>query len=167
MSNVHDTINNAQEGLGDLRDTASEKQELVGYPKLAKLMSDASETAIFRSFKELNMMNLLRLQAELHDMEHQLQVIRDEDAQSGDPVRVSYALDFRSMRDWKETGDSLQYDLLESIGAKLEQYSLDPLHILDHLPKKANKLSDAALSQALELNNAETPTRRELDFLRR
>ena len=167
MSNVHDTINNAQEGLGDLRDTTSEKQELVGYPKLAKLMSDASETAIFRSFKELNMMNLLRLQAELHDMEHQLQDIRDEDAQSGDPVRVSYALDFRSMRDWKETGDSLQYDLLESIGAKLEQYSLDPLHILDHLPKNANKLSDAALSQALELSNAQTPTRRELEFLRR
>ena len=140
MSNVQDATNEAQEGLGDLSDTVPGKQELFGYPKLARLMSYASETAIFRSFKDLNMMNLLRLQAELHDMEHQLQDIRDEDGQSGDSVRESYAMDFRAMRDWKESGDSLQYDLLEAIGNKLGQYSLDPSRILDHLSGKANIL---------------------------
>ncbi|CAD6594008.1 MAG: hypothetical protein ASARMPREDX12_007936 [Alectoria sarmentosa] len=93
------------------------------------------------------MINLLRLQAELHDLEHQLQEIRDEDAQSGDPVRSSYTMDFRLMRDWKETGDSLQYDLLVSIGEKLQQYN-------------------TALSQALELSKAGAPNDRELDFLR-
>ena len=101
-----------------------EKQDLIGYPKLARLMGHSPETAIFRRFKELNLINLLRLQAELQDMEHQLQGIRDDDAQSSDQVRASYATDFRLMRDWKETGDSLQYDLLVSIGDKVQEYSL-------------------------------------------
>ena len=123
---MQDAVNEAHEGCGDASDTAPEKQELFGYPKLARLMSHSSETAIFRRFKELNMINLLRLQAELHDMEHQLHAIRDDDGQSGDLVRASYATDFRAMRDWKETGDSLQYELLLSIGDKLQQYSLAP-----------------------------------------
>lgn len=124
---MQNAVDDAQEGGGDVSDTATEKRELVGYPKLARLMSLSSTTAIFRRFNELNMMNLLRLQAELHDLEHQLQDIRDDDAKSGDPVRTSYAGDFRAMRDWKDTGDSLQYDLLVSIGEKLQQYSSSPL----------------------------------------
>ena len=72
------------------------------------------------------MLNLLRLQAELQDLEHQLQEIRDEDAfaKCKDPIRASYALDFRLMRDWRNDGDSLQYDLLLSIGEKLREYSI-------------------------------------------
>ena len=101
------------------------KQGLIGYPKLARLMMQSPETAIFRRFKDLNMMNLLRLQAELHDMERQLQEIREEDAQSRDPFRSSYATDFRLMRDCKETGDSLQYELLLTIGEKIQEYSIE------------------------------------------
>ena len=101
------------------------KQDLIGYPKLARLMMQSPETAIFRRFKDLNMINLLRLQAELHDMERQLQEIREEDAQSRDPFRSSYATDFRLMRDCKETGDSLQYDLLLTIGEKIQEYSIE------------------------------------------
>ncbi|KAL6718891.1 hypothetical protein ACLMJK_003126 [Lecanora helva] len=105
-------------------DASLPKVEETGYAKLASHMNRYSETAIFRRFRELNIINLLRLQAELQDMEHQLQDIRNEDAQSGDAVRSSYATDFRLMRDWKETGDSLQYDLLVAIGEKLQQYSI-------------------------------------------
>ena len=114
-----------------------EKQDLIGYPKLARLMGHSPETAIFRRFKELNLINLLRLQAELQDMEHQLQGIRDDDAQSSDQVRACYATDFRLMRDWKETGDSLQYDLLVSIGDKVQEYSLT-LSIRRNRPHQVN-----------------------------
>ena len=132
MSATQSNANQAQEGSAEaVLDTVPEKQRSDGYPKLARLMSLHAETAIFRRFTELNMINLLRLQAELHDMEHQLQEIRSEDAQSGDPVRMSYSTDFRSMRDWKEVGDSLQHDLLVSIGDKLQQYSLTPFHTLN------------------------------------
>ena len=130
MSGLHDAVNEAQEGCGNVSDTAPGEKELIGYPKLARLMGYSLETVIFRRFKELNMINLLRLQAELQDMEHQLQDIRHDDSQSGDLVRKSYATDFRAMRDWKETGDSLQYDLLLSIGDKLQQYSLAPSRCL-------------------------------------
>ena len=105
--------------------SAPEKRDSAGYPKLANLMSHSPETAIFRRFNDLNILTLLRLQAEIHDMEHQLQEIRREDNLSGDSVRPSYTKDFRLMRDWKETGDSLQYDLLVTIGEKLHQYSHD------------------------------------------
>lgn len=105
--------------------TASE-----GYEKLARLMSLSSETAIFRRFQALNVTNVLRLQAELQDMEHELAEIRSDDAQSTDPVRSGYIYDFRSMRDWRDTGDSLQYDLLVAIGKKLQEYSRSSISIL-------------------------------------
>ena len=100
-----------------------------GYPKLASLMGRYPETRIFRQFGELNLLNLLHLQAELQDLEHQLQEIREEDdfAKSEDLIRSSYVTDFRLMRDWRESGDSLQYDLLVGIGEKLREYSIPPL----------------------------------------
>jgi hypothetical protein len=114
---------------GHATDTGSdETPTLQAYPKLARMMSLSSETAIFRRFGELNLINLLRLQAELHDLEHQLQEIREEDYRSKDPVRQGYVCDFRLMKDWVEQGDSLQYDLLISISKKLEEYS-NPLSL--------------------------------------
>jgi hypothetical protein len=109
--------------LNSIAGEINENTSIIGYPKLAKIMSLSPETAIFRRFGELNMLNLLRLQAELHDLEHQLQEIRGEDALSKDPVRTGYVNDFRLMRDWMEEGDSLQYDMLLNIGKKLEEYS--------------------------------------------
>ncbi|MCJ1403440.1 hypothetical protein MMC11_006663 [Xylographa trunciseda] len=123
------------------------KEPLSGHPKLAHLMSVSSQTAIFRRFGELNMLNLLHLQAELYDMEHRLREIRIEDTHSKDPVRASYGNDFRLMRNWRETRDSLQYDSLVKIGKKLTEYN-------------------AALFQTLELRTAKLPTSREIGFLR-
>lgn len=94
-----------------------------GYPKLAVLMSLHSETAVFKRFGSLNMLNLLRLQAELQDMESELAQIQEDDEKSGDDVRKKYVTDFRLMRDFKDVGDSEQLDLLGEIGKKLEEYS--------------------------------------------
>lgn len=146
----------------------TEKPSDDGYPKLARLMASYPETAIFRRFGELNMINILRLQAELQDMECQLQEIRNEDAQSNDPIRQSYVKDFRLMRDWIENGDSLQHELLVSIGEKLREYSKETLSLtgLFRTVKMLMLPTDSAVSQALELNRVAKPTRRELDFLR-
>ena len=116
---------------GDLQlEDASSKAVSEGYDKLARLMSLSPETAIFRRFQALNTTNLLRLQAELQDMEHELAGIRGDDNHSKDPVRSGYVRDFRTMRDLKETGDSLQYDLLVDIGKKLQEYSKSPRYFL-------------------------------------
>ncbi|KAI4223947.1 MAG: hypothetical protein LQ349_007332, partial [Xanthoria aureola] len=135
-------------GTRDLQpDNVPAKTVTDGYEKLAELMSLKPETAIFRRFQTLIVTNLLRLQAELQDMEHELAEIRSDDAQSQDAIRKGYRYDFRSMRDWKETGDSLQYDLLVAIGEKLAEYN-------------------TALSQALTSSKAARPEAREVRFLR-
>lgn len=93
------------------------------YPALAWLMSSYPDNAIFRRFGALNLLHLLRLQAELQDMEHQLEKIREEDADSQDLTRTSYVKDFRTMLDNEELGDSEQYEQLVEIGKKLHEYS--------------------------------------------
>ena len=113
--------------LNATEDGFPDKGPSNGYPKLAQLMALHPEAAIVRRFGELNMINVLRLQAELQDMEHQLQEVRNEDERSLDKVRESYVKDFRLMRDWSEDGDSLQHDLLLKISDKLKDYSMVPL----------------------------------------
>ena len=95
-----------------------------GYPKLAELMGTHYETAIFRRFRELNMLNLLSLQAELTDLEIQLQNIRGEDELSEDPIRELYAVDFHEMIQQREEGDDLQWRMLLRIRGKLQEYSI-------------------------------------------
>lgn len=97
--------------------------ELRGYPKLATFMSFHPDTAIFRRFDHLNMMNLLSLQAELMDLEVHLQNIRSEDETSGDPLRMLHAVNFHEMRQSKKEGDDLQWRILLDIRAKLQEYS--------------------------------------------
>lgn len=94
-----------------------------GYPKLARHMAYSLDNAIFRRFGQLNILNLLRLQAELQVLEKQLEDIRMEDIESTDPIRKTYSKDFCSMRDNEETGDSEQHDQLILIGKKLDEYS--------------------------------------------
>ena len=101
-------------------------KDFQGYPKLASLMSIVPETAIFRRFDALALLNILRLQAELQDMEEELKEIIREDDRSGNEVRQKCSLDFRHMRDFQDTTDdaqqSLQHDHLLEIGKKLTEY---------------------------------------------
>lgn len=137
-----------------------------GYADLSKLMNENPETAVFRSFRELNMITLLRLQAELHDLEYQLRDIRDEDSQSGDRIREDYVRDFRLMRDYKEEGDSLQHDILVAVGEKLREYSESRLE-KQAISLGPNSISiDEALSQARELFKFRNPDRQDVQFLR-
>ncbi|KAH4014499.1 hypothetical protein HBI70_177620 [Parastagonospora nodorum] len=117
-----------------------------GYPSLAELMHSSPDNAIFRRFGELNMLHLLRLQAELQNMESELQKIREEDSMSNDPIRECYAKDFTAMRDNEEIGDSEQYEQLVRIGTKLQEYN-------------------AALNLVLPVTKAQEPTGAELKRL--
>lgn len=110
--------------------TVPRKPSSAGYSGLAKFMLRSPDVAIFRKFGLLNMMNLLRLQAELHDLEQQLEEVWKEDRTCDDPVRNLYGLDFRFMKMNAEEGDSTQYDLLEDIGKKLKDYSMANVHFM-------------------------------------
>ncbi|KAJ4213265.1 hypothetical protein NW759_011107 [Fusarium solani] len=119
-----------------------------GYPKLAKLMGDSPETAIFRRFRQLNMLHLLRLQAELHSMEDELKEVIQEDQQSDDPDRKDYSRNFFLLKHCAEQGkDFEQYELLQQIGEKLSEYN-------------------TAISAAGAVEGLATPEKRPLEFLR-
>lgn len=91
------------------------------YSKLAQMMSMSKATAIFRRFDELNMITLMRLQAELHDLERQLQDVRIED--SHNDIAKFFAVDFKLMRNNVVEENSKQHDLLIKISDKLGVYS--------------------------------------------
>ncbi|KAF5640452.1 hypothetical protein F52700_3602 [Fusarium sp. NRRL 52700] len=96
----------------------------MGYPKLARLMGDSPETGIFRRFRQLNMLNLLRLQAEIHGMEDELFSIIEDDQQSDISHRKDYARSFFLLQRFAEQGsDCEQYELMLDIGKKLEEYN--------------------------------------------
>ncbi|WAO95799.1 Hypothetical protein NCS54_01344200 [Fusarium falciforme] len=119
-----------------------------GYPKLAKLMGDSPETAIFRRFRQLNMLHLLRLQAELHSLEDELIEVIQEDQQSDDPDRKDYSRNFFLLKRCAEQGkDFEQYELMQQIGEKLNKYN-------------------TALSAAGAVEGLATPEKRSLEFLR-
>ena len=103
--------------------TSATAPKLRGYPKLATLMGHHPETAIFRRFNHLNMLNLLSLQAELTDLELQLQHVRQEDETSGDPLRMLHSIDFWELRQSRKAGDDLQWHVLLDIRQKLQEYS--------------------------------------------
>lgn len=96
-----------------------------GYPKLAGLMAVSAPAAIFRKFGELQMINLLRLQARLQNLEQEYQDIRTEDLASNEPGLASLIKDFRQMQDMAESddGESEQYDVLKKIQVALKEYS--------------------------------------------
>lgn len=102
-----------------------------GYPSLAKLMAGTPELAIVRSFKKLNILNLLRLQAELHELEMQLERLRNDDLSAGGD-RENYYRDFYLMREaigWANSPENEQYRLLLEISTKLGEYSTTQLTI--------------------------------------
>lgn len=94
-----------------------------GYHKLASLMGADSDAAIFRKFGRLNMLMLLRLQAELVDLEAKFAhaCIEDDAAAAGDERR-KYSMDFRALNAAKAP-DDLQLNYLNEMKPKLREYS--------------------------------------------
>jgi hypothetical protein len=116
-----------------------------GYGKVAELMSTHDEFAVLRRFRNLNMRNLLYLQAEIAHLEEEL----DELAERGS---VDPALRYHG-RDWW----SLANDDNES--------SQEHWQKVLHLREKLDLYNDAVLKQA-RLAQLDGPSRHELRFLR-
>jgi hypothetical protein len=96
---------------------AKQDAPAIGYPRLADFMSKTPETQIFRSFSQLNILNILRLQAELHDLDRRL-----TEMQNLGP-NIDHNTHFSTMRSDKTGDEESQASLLEEIDRKLERYS--------------------------------------------
>ncbi|KAI3330101.1 hypothetical protein F4824DRAFT_492444 [Ustulina deusta] len=100
--------------------------EVGGYSRLAEYMGQQPQLSIFRRFGTLTNANLLYLQAELTDLERQLEFVQKQDNQSNDDARRRY---FRS---WYQLSESAgldvgspereQYELIMKLRKLMDQY---------------------------------------------
>ncbi|KAI7152787.1 hypothetical protein KC349_g8777 [Hortaea werneckii] len=121
-----------------------EETSTKGYHRLADLMGHYPETAIFRRFGALNMLNLLSLQAELIDLQVQFRDIWVEDDASVDLDEKDYSTYFRKL---VKSETSLQYEMLLEIRKKLQEYN-------------------SAAIQAAQMSKLPSPEKADVQFLR-
>lgn len=93
----------------------------MGYTKLASLMGENPEIAIFRRFSALNAKNLLYLQAELVNLEARLQRYAADGANAKNGV---YETDWFALSRSEKDGDQRQWETFLNIRAKLKEYSM-------------------------------------------
>ncbi|KAH8629391.1 hypothetical protein IG631_16648 [Alternaria alternata] len=93
-----------------------------GYPGLAKLMGQGLNegSGIFKQFAELNVRNLLYMQAELLCLEQELEAITHVDENGDDPTTKNFA---RSVWEMRKASNSPQWDKILEIRNKLRQYN--------------------------------------------
>ena len=93
-----------------------------GYHKLAAIMSDDKDIAIFRRFDDLNLLNLLSLQAEILELRQSLRRTCSLDDNHGQENVKKYSSNFKLSRN----NNSEQYKSIEIIRQKLKDYSRPP-----------------------------------------
>lgn len=102
---------------------------MEGYPAFAEVMSTNDGLDIFRRFSALNVLNLLYMQAEILELELELQdtAAEDKDADSNtqsNRERRTYHLSARALRDSvRGEGDNLQWKKVLEIRKLLKEYS--------------------------------------------
>jgi len=107
---------------------------LTGYPKLTILMGEFPDVAIFRRFGALTMLNLMRLQAELIEIEEELRrkQLQDDIAGQGTEKYSTILSALNKSKASKEGDDDHpnQMALLESSQAKLIKYRPYPIFVI-------------------------------------
>lgn len=94
----------------------------IGYPRFAERMGVKPETLVFRKFTSLQARTLLYMQAELVELERDLQVREEIDANNPKGNHTRYSKDFRYLRLSHKDGDTTQLDLVRTIQEKLKIY---------------------------------------------
>lgn len=92
-----------------------------GYPGLSRLMGPHKGMAIFKRFSALNARSLLYQQAEILDLEAELEAHTEADRQAGMP----YHRDAMALLDAKNDGvKRRQWALIVEIRERLKEYSM-------------------------------------------
>jgi hypothetical protein len=109
---------------------------MKGYNKIAALMGRYPESAIICQFSELNIQNILYLQAELLGLQKDLRELEDANDRSLDPERCSFSRNWDALSSAKkEDRSDEQWKLGLSIRNKLKEYS----KYWSRLPKNGRK----------------------------
>jgi hypothetical protein len=97
---------------------------MAGYSRLATLMGKHHDLAIFRQFSVLNAKNLLYLQGEITHLEAELELIADENKNSGDPEKMNFERSITAMMGPHKSKDGHdRWATILEIREKLKEYS--------------------------------------------
>lgn len=97
-------------------------RKMEGYAKLSSVISTDSETAIYRKFGALNAQNLLYYQAELLDLEDDLNDIASKDRNSQDSEKREFAYNWAVLSHAAD-GKDLQLKKFMKIRKTLKEYN--------------------------------------------
>ena len=93
------------------------------YSKLAALIGDHREMALFRRFAALNAKSLLYMQSELVHLEAELSNIGLEDTYSGDSQKELFRISLFDLKESTGTKKDLQWRKVLEIRDKIKEYS--------------------------------------------
>jgi hypothetical protein len=105
--------------------TTKMSSTIEGYPQISQVMSQNKELAIVRRFGNLNMLNILHMQAELMHLEEKYYKYSDIDERNSS--RAYRSRDWWSLTQLDCNGKTEQWDILLQIREKLSEYSKGPL----------------------------------------
>ncbi|OAP63000.1 hypothetical protein AYL99_02227 [Fonsecaea erecta] len=132
-----------------------ERTRMRGYNKIAGVMGTYPQLSIFRRFLISNARNLLCLQAEIVNHEHDLRVAIKDDRNSADPTRKRFEYDISAMKGPHESPRTgLQWTRTLEMRGLLREYSPCPLPCLQRivvLTACVTNLLDTALLQFASL----------------
>lgn len=95
---------------------------MASYNKLASLMGKHEELTIFRKFQNLNLKNLLYMQAEILHLEKELRIVELEDKQSEEKPRASLHASLFNLKESSGTSHDVQWRKVLEIREKLQVY---------------------------------------------
>lgn len=94
-----------------------------GYDKLAAMMGLDQGLAIFRRFANLNAKNLLYLQAEIANLEAELNSMISDDKDPSDPNKAEFPFYLMALKHFDGGGSVTQWDKILEIRGLLKEYS--------------------------------------------
>ena len=92
--------------------------------RVAALMSDKPEMAVFRKFRTLNVLRLLEMQSHLMQQEQDYEYICSLDARVDCSTTRSYPKDWEALAESLGKGGTLQRDAWKKLRSGLEAYSI-------------------------------------------
>lgn len=97
---------------------------MADYGRLAALMGNHQELALFRKFAKLNAKNILYMQSELMHLEAELENVELENGGSGDPEKMAFLVSLFDLKDSSGTENDMQWRKVLEIREKLNCYSM-------------------------------------------
>ncbi|KAL0259411.1 hypothetical protein SLS55_005147 [Diplodia seriata] len=151
-----------------------------GYAKIAAQMAKHPESAMVRQFGDLNLQNILYLQAELVGLEEDFRRLEAKNDASEDEEKAAFSLDWHALHSYGQDDDdsegseqqshsgsdnldsgSEQWELALKIRERLKEYS-KRVNYSRAEACFANALEDEAVIQYAQISSLSTPKTRDL-----